>query len=102
MRSISIILLFCSLAACKKWSEPKATNEVEITVENECYCKITFYKAQDSAFVTSDYFDCTETKALYLQIKPAEYRITAENRWKKVERHFSKDLYNSSLSIEFP
>lgn len=100
MRSISIILLFC-LISCKKWNEPKATNEVEITVENECYCKITFYK-NDTTFYTSDYWDCTETKALHLQIKPGEYRVTADNGFKEIERHFSKDLYNYSLSIEFP
>lgn len=101
MRSISFILLF-TLISCNKWNEPKPTNEVEITVENECYCKITFYKAQDSAFVTSDYWDCTETKALYLQIRPGDYRVKAENSFKKVEKPFTKDLYNSSLSIEFP
>jgi hypothetical protein len=100
MRSISLLLLL-SLIGCTKWSDKKATNEVLITVENECYCKITFYK-NDTTFYTSDYWDCTETKALYLQIKPGEYRVEADNGFKEIERHFSKDLYNSSLSIEFP
>ncbi len=89
MRSISFILIL-SLIGCSKWNEPKATNEVLLTVENECYCKIIFY-LNDTTFYTSDYWDCTETKGLYLQIKPGEYRVTADNGFKEIVKHFSKN-----------
>lgn len=102
MRSISFILLFCSLAACKKWTEPKPSNQITITVENECYSKFTLYNSQDSSFVFSDYWDCRETKGLYYQLKAGQYFIKADNGFKTIYKTFTKTIYEQSLSIEFP
>ena len=93
---IALILLF----SCTK-VEPRFSDEVLLTVTNECHCSVKFYRTDTSQYLSTTY-DCEYVNILPLQIESGAYRIKAEtSRGKKVNTLYTKGKYSQELNIEF-
>lgn len=95
-----LIMAAIILTAAECTKEQKASDEVRITLTNECRCKVKIYK-QDSAYL-SDVFDCDYISILSIRMAKGNYVVKADNyRGKKKEIKFIKGLYQQNLDIEF-
>ena len=82
--------------------EPRPSDEVLITVTNECSCSIKFYNYDDESHYLSDDFDCNYASILPIKVKRGKYKIKAENyHGKTVTKEFTKGLYSQEIDIEF-
>ena len=94
---IVIMLLICS---CTKAKE-KASDEVAVTVLNQCTATISFYDANGDQY-TKDIFDCEYVSVLRMKIPPGTYTVKAETyQGKSVTKTFTKSVYAQTLDIEF-
>lgn len=100
MRSISIIVLVIYLASCSKSNEKKQSRLVIISVTNNCYATIKFYK-ENGNYYTKETFNCEYEKEVYRQFDTGIYKINAEGENKKIEMYFTKTDFETSLNIEF-
>jgi hypothetical protein len=88
------------LLSCSTSVEPKASKEVLITIWNECYCRITFYKEGGSSF--RDTYDCEHVKTLPVYLEEGTCRVVADNGYGKVvEIELVKKYYSQELGIVF-
>jgi hypothetical protein len=94
---IVIMLLVCS---CTKAKE-KVSDEVVITVLNQCTATIYFYDANGDQY-TKDIFDCEYVSVLRIKVAPGTYTVKAEtSQGKTVTKTFTKSVYAETLDIEF-
>jgi hypothetical protein len=97
MKKLLILIL---LASCSKY-EPRTSNEVLLTVTNECVCTVKVYNMDDRQYL-SDIYDCNYIKILPLKMERGAYKIKAENsQGKVVTQDFTKGIYSQELNIEF-
>lgn len=90
-----------SSAACTK-EEQKTSNEVLISITNECRATIKLYNIDTGKQYLSDIFNCSYISILPIQIKPGKYKIKAETyQGKSVTKEFKKGLYSQEIDIEF-
>ena len=91
------MLLVCS---CTKAKE-KVSDEVRVSVLNQCTATITFYDANGDQY-TKDIFDCEYLSVLRIKVAPGTYTVKAENiHGKIVTKTFTKGPYAQSLDLEF-
>jgi predicted nucleic acid-binding Zn finger protein len=96
MKKYLFILLFIS---CSK-STPRHSDELLISVTNECACSIKFYK--EDILVASTIFDCNYVHILPVVLPKGKYKIVSDNSFgKTVEILFEKMYYAQSLTIRF-
>ena len=92
-------LLVLSITACTKTS-PQNSDEVLLTVTNECLCRISFY--QNGDIITTVLFDCEYVRVISLRIPAGDYSIIAESYdGRKKEISFEKKSNSQTLDIEF-
>ena len=93
---IAVIVLF----SCTK-VEPSFSDEVLLTVTNESYCSVKFYRMDNSQYLFTTY-DCEYVNILPLQMESGKYTIKAEtSQGKKVNQLFTKGNHSQELNIEF-
>ena len=90
-----------SLANCGK-VEPSPSDEVLLTITNECRAQIKLYEFYSGRQYLSDMFDCSYVHLIALKVKRGKYRIKAETyQGKIVSKTFTKGPYAQTLDIEF-
>lgn len=98
MKKIGLILLI--LFSCTK--EPRVSDEVIVTVTNECSARIFFYHYDTNEQYLSDIFDCNYVSMIAIKAKPGTYKVKAEtSRGKTVTKTFIKTRYAQTLDFEF-
>jgi hypothetical protein len=102
MQKLLIMLItVTSLAACKK-EEQRTSDEVLVSITNECRAQIKLYNYEDGRQYLSDIFDCSYVSILPIKVKPGKYKIKAETyQGKSVTKTFTKGVYAQTLDIEF-
>ena len=91
------MLLICS---CTKAKE-KVSDEVTVSVLNQCTATITFYDTNGLQY-TKDIFDCEYVSVLRIKVAPGTYTVKAETlEGKSVTKTFTKSVYAGKLDIEF-
>jgi hypothetical protein len=89
-------LFFC---CTKQVKEPKQSKEVLIDIINLCYCEIIF--SDSTGRTQHEYYDCTETQVLLIQLPTGLYTVQAEGEGKKVTMTFMKTSVAERLKIVF-
>ena len=80
------MLLICS---CTKAKE-KVSDEVTVSVLNECTATIYFYDTNGHQY-TKDIFDCEYVSVLRIKVAPGTYTVKAEtSREKALPKHLQK------------
>ena len=93
---IAVILL---ISCCKE--NQRMSDEVLLTVTNECNCSIKVYKMDSSQYLSTTY-DCEYIHILPLKIERGTYIIKAATpQGKQVNKVFTKGNYSQQLNIEF-
>lgn len=88
-------------SGCTK-EEPPISNEVLLSLTNQCVATIKFYNVSDGKQALSDIFDCNYVAVLSVQLKPGTYRVVAENSFgRSAEVVFTKTKFFQELNIEF-
>lgn len=95
-KAIALVLLI----SCNKWNEEKKSKVLEISVINNCYATMKFYK-NNGEYYTKETFDCEYEKEIYRQFETGIYKVIAEGENKKSEKIFEKTEYQQQLIIEF-
>ena len=91
------MVIFCSCVKAKE----KVSDEVRVTVLNECTATITFYDTNGHQY-TKDIFDCEYVSVLRIKVAPGTYTVKAEtSQGKTVTKTFTKSVYAETLDIEF-
>lgn len=89
------------MCSCTKAKE-KVSDEVGITVLNQCTATIYFYNNSTGAQYSKDIFDCEYLSVLRIKVAPGTYAVKAETfQGKTVTKTFTKSVYAETLDIEF-
>ena len=81
----------------------KTSDDVYITIYNECRAQIKIYDITESRQYLSDMYDCSYVSFLPIRLKPGKYKIVAETfQGKPAERVFTKSDFSRDVTIEFP
>lgn len=97
MKNLFIMII---LVSCSK-QQQRISDEVLLTITNECRCTIKIYNLDDRQYL-SDMYDCNYIKVLPLKMERGTYKIKAENyQGKIVTKTFTKGIYSQELNIEF-
>jgi hypothetical protein len=89
------------LQSCMK-QDLKVSDEVLVSITNECRAQIKLYNYEDGRQYLSDIFDCSYVSILPIKVKPGKYKIKAETyQGKSVTKTFTKGVYAQTLDIEF-
>ena len=95
-----LFLIMIILCSCSKAKE-KLSDEVTVSVLNQCAATITFYNANGDQY-TKDIFDCEYVSVLRIKAAPGTYTVKAETlQGKSVIKTFTKSVYAGTLDIEF-
>ncbi len=91
------MLLICS---CTK-ARNKLSDEVRVSVLNQCTATISFYDTNSDQY-SKDIFDCEYVSVLRIKVAPGTYTVKAETYLgKSVTKTFTKSVYAQTLDIEF-
>ncbi|HUZ60093.1 MAG TPA: hypothetical protein VMU83_15070 [Hanamia sp.] len=89
------------LSGCKK-AEPKVSNDVLVSITNECRARIYLYNYDTGRQYLSDMFDCSYVSMIAIKVVPGKYKVKAETyQGKTVTKTFKKGVYAQTLDIEF-
>lgn len=95
---IFIAIIF--LSSCTK--EEEVSDDVFVTVFNECSAEIKLFKISDGEQCLSDMYDCNYINFLPIDLPPGEYKLRAETLQGRVaETQFIKGSVAKSVDIEF-
>jgi type II secretory pathway pseudopilin PulG len=98
---IMAIVTTSVLQSCMK-QDLKVSDEVLVSITNECRAQIKLYNYEDGRQYLSDIFDCSYVSILPIKVKPGKYKIKAETyQGKSVTKTFTKGVYAQTLDIEF-
>ena len=87
--------------SCSKAVPPRPSNDLLITVLNECMAEIKIYDSSDRQQV-SDIYDCRYIKILPVKLVPGLYKIIAENDHERIVTNlFTKENFSQEITIEF-
>lgn len=93
--------LFFFCLSCRKDFIEKNSDKLNISVLNECYCKVKILKSSDSTQVLNDVFDCNYTNILRLNISTGTYILKAETGTKTKYFELIKPTTEINYTIEF-
>ncbi|MGN6802386.1 MAG: hypothetical protein ACTHJN_10795 [Ginsengibacter sp.] len=80
----------------------KPSDEVLVSITNECRARIYLYNLDTGRQYLSDIFDCDYVSMLALKVKPGTYKVKAETyQGKIITKTFKKGPYAQTLDIEF-
>lgn len=89
------------ISSCMK-SEPRTSNEVLVSITNECRARIYLYNYDTGRQYLSDMFDCSYVSMIAIKVVPGKYKVKAETfQGKTVTKTFKKGVYARTLDIEF-
>ena len=89
------------ISSCMK-EDPRPSDEVLISITNECKAVIKLYNFDTGSQYLSDVFDCDYVSMIAINVKPGKYKIKAETyQGKSVTKNFTKGLYSQEIDIEF-
>ena len=69
----------------------KTSNDVYITIYNECRAQIKIYDITESRQYLSDMYDCSYVSFLPILLKPGKYKIIAETFEGKRPKGYSQN-----------
>jgi hypothetical protein len=82
--------------------DPTSSNEVFVSITNECSATITLYNYDDGRQYLSDIFDCDYVHMIVINVKPGKYKVKAETYLGRViEKTFTKDLIRNHWIMSF-
>ena len=97
---MKILIAIILLISCSKENQ-KMSDEVLLTVINECNCSIKVYKMDSMQYLSTTY-DCEYIHILPLKIESGTYTIKAATpQGKQVNKVFTKGNFRQQLNIEF-
>ena len=83
-------------------SKEKVSDEVRVSVLNECTATIYLYNNHTGAQYSKVIFDCEYVSTLRIKVTPGTYKVKAESLQRKtVTKTFTKSIYAEALDIEF-
>jgi len=89
------------LQGCMK-EEPKPSNEVLVSITNECRARIYLYNFDTGRQYLEDIFDCSYVSMIAIKVEPGTYKVKAETyQGKTITKSFKKGPYAQTLDIEF-
>jgi len=89
------------ISSCMK-EEPRTSDEVLVSITNECRATIKLYNYDDGRQYLSDIFDCSYVSMIAINVKPGRYKVRAESfSGRSAEKIFTKTKYSQELNIEF-
>ena len=89
------------ISSCMK-SEPRTSNEVLVSITNECRARIYLYNYDTGRQYLSDMYDCSYVSMIAIKVVPGKYKVKAETfQGKTVTKTFKKGAYAQTLDIEF-
>lgn len=90
------------ISSCTKQDPQKISNEVLLSITNECRARIKFYNVTDGRQYLSDMFDCSYVSLIELHVEPGKYKVKAETAsGRSAEKLFTKGKFSQELNIEF-
>lgn len=97
---IMAIITATVLQSCMK--EQKVSDEVLVSITNECRARIYLYNYDTGRQYLSDMFDCSYVSMIAIKVAPGKYKVKAETyQGKTVTKTFKKSAYAQTLDIEF-
>ena len=97
---MKILIAVMLLISCSKENQ-RMSDEVLLTVSNECNCLVKVYKMDGRQYLSTTY-DCEYIHILPLKIERGTYTIKAATpQGKEVNKVFTKSNYSQNLNIEF-
>ena len=97
---MKILIAIILLISCSKENQ-RMSDEVLLTVSNECNCLVKVYKMDGRQYLSTTY-DCEYIHILPLKIERGTYTIKAATpQGKEVNKVFTKSNYSQNLNIEF-
>lgn len=98
---ITGIITSAVFQSCMK-ADLKDSNDVFVTVYNECQAEIKVFKTNDGERFLSDMYDCNYINFLPIKLPPGEYLIRATTYQGRVaETQFTKERRSKSVDINF-
>jgi len=89
------------LQSCMK-EDLKVSDEVLVSITNECRARIYLYNYDTGRQYLSDMFDCSYVSMIAIKVVPGKYKVKAETyQGKTVTKTFKKGAYAQTLDIEF-
>lgn len=99
MKKIFLIMLI--VCGCTKAKE-KVSDEVTVSVLNECTATIYLYNNDTGSLYSKDIFDCEYVSVLRIKVASGTYTVKAETSFGKIViKTFTKSVYAETLDIEF-
>ncbi|MDE3182805.1 MAG: hypothetical protein KGM16_05240 [Bacteroidota bacterium] len=96
-----LLLAIILFSGCMKAKE-KVSDEVLVSVLNQCTATIYLYNNHTGAQYSKDIFDCEYVSVLRIKVAPGTYKVKAETSQRKtVTETFTKSVYAERLDIEF-
>jgi hypothetical protein len=96
-----LFLIMMILSSCMK-QNLRPSDEVLVSITNECRARIYLYNYDTGNQYLSDIFDCSYVSMIALKVKPGTYKVKAETyQGKTVTKTFTKGPYAQTLDIEF-
>lgn len=93
---LAIILI----TSCTKTTEEKHSKLLVITVINNCYAQIKFYK-ENGEYYKKESFDCEYEKEVSIEFETGKYKAIAEGEGKIKQISFTKTNFKQCLQITF-
>jgi len=82
--------------------EQKISDEVLVSITNECRARIFLYNCDTGNQYLQDMFDCSYVSMIAIKVVPGKYKVKAETfAGKSVSKTFTKGPYAQTLEIEF-
>lgn len=89
------------IPSCMK-QESLPSDEVLVSITNECRATIKLYNFDDGRQYLNDIFDCSYVQMIAIKVKPGKHKVKAETfQGKIVSKEFTKGPYAQTLDIEF-
>ena len=98
--TINLFIMTVSISCTK---EERESQDVFITILNECRAQIKIYDVDETRCYLTDTYDCSYKSFLPLRLQKGSYKITAETfQGRKASKKFTKSNQSQSIIIEFP
>jgi hypothetical protein len=99
MKPLLLIMIFIT-SSCAK--EENISDDVFITVYNECRAEIKVFEVTDGRQCLNDMFDCEHVSSLPVRLQSGSYILRAEtSQGRTVEKQFTKTRASYTIDIFF-
>jgi hypothetical protein len=95
-----LLILIAITSSCAK--EENVSDDVFVTVYNECRAEIKVFDTTDGHQCLNDMYDCEHVSFLPIRLEPGTYNLRAETSQGRIaEKQFTKTRASQSIDIFF-